>query len=191
LVNEAAQRVQGVRLLEALANVEEAERIQGDLFVVQNLKGAVFTKMRIFDRARQAFQRAVELNPKSQQPRFNLAELDFVSHEWASAAKQFESLVASANDPITRRLMEFKLVICYLKLDQKEKALALLKKFHYLDDDPAYYLGHAAVEFQKGSREEANGWINSAQRVFSSDRNLMEVYLDAFVEADWIETLTK
>ena len=70
---------------------------------------------------------------------------------------------------------------------REEDAMAIIKDFGYLEDNPAYYYGNAAVEFSKEKKEEAQTWLESAKRIY--DPGLLEVFIDSFVEVGWVETL--
>ena len=189
-VNEASTYVAGIRLQEALARLSEAEAIEPGLFVVHNLKGAVYTKMRDFAKARSAFEKAEQLNPQSYHPKFNLAELDFVEKKFEKALAAFDKLLAHPQaDDSTKKLIQFKQVICYLKLEKKDEAEKLIKSFSYIDDEPVFYMSHAAKEFAAGKREEAQSYIDSANRIYSAEA--LTIYFDSFIEMGWVETLTQ
>ena len=186
-VNEASTLVSGIRLQEALQRLDEAEQIVPDLFMVHNLKGAVFTKMRLFDKARESFQRAAKLNPASFHPKFNLAEIDFVQGQWEKAMREFDTLIKGNADAGTKKLMQFKTVICLLKLNKVEDARKLAKSFSYIDDDPVYHMSHAAIEFHLGNKEEAQTWLDSTSRIYAQQQ--ITIYMDSFIEVGWIESL--
>lgn len=200
-INDASNFVGGIRLQEALQSLAEAEAIVPDLFMVHNLKGAVYTKMRLFDDARTSFTQARQLNPGSFHPKFNLAEIEFVEAAskvrsgdsdgakalFASAQKQFASLIQDKTDEGTKKLMEFKVVICQLQQGQSEAAQKSVSAFSYIDDEPVYYLGHAAIEFNKGDKIAAQEWLDSANRIYTAQQ--VTIYMDSFIEIGWVETL--
>jgi hypothetical protein len=201
LIGEASNYVGGIRLMEALQKLKEAEAIVPDLFMVHNLKGAVFTKMKLYDNARASFTKAQQLHPKSFHPKFNLAELEFVeaarkartgdtagaATQFASAQKLFETLIAAGSDVSTQRLMEFKVVICLLKQGLVDEAVKAVNAFSYIDDEPVYYLGQAAVAFHKADKLDAQSWIDSANRIYPPQQ--VSIYMDSFIEVGWVETL--
>lgn len=204
LVNEASSLLPGVRIQEALARLNEADFLgQEKLFVVKNLKGACFTKIRMFPEARKEFEAALKLHPHSFQAKFNLAELDFVEagqmeregksevkEQWAKALKAFESLQdARGVDESTRKLMQFKRVICLLKLGKRADAEALVSTFSYIDDEPIYQMGHAALEFDKNNRQGAQEWIDEANRIWRTSPQSIVVYMDSFIEVGWIDAM--
>jgi tetratricopeptide (TPR) repeat protein len=200
-MQRASVFVRGIRLQEALDELFKAEVItkkyKANFYQLHNLKGAVFTKMREFEQSRSSFDRAIALDPESFHPQFNLAELEFVEKRWVSAEKAFSKLVDRYGkkplgedleiEQTTERLMQFKIVICMLMQGREEDALAVIKDFGYLEDNPAYYYANAAVDFSKEKKEDAQTWLESAKRIY--DPGLLEVFIDSFVEVGWVETL--
>lgn len=200
-MQRASVFVRGIRLQEALDELFKAETItkkyKANFYQLHNLKGAVYTKMREFNQSRESFEKAIALDPESFHPQFNLAELEFVEKNWVAAEKAFGKLVERYGnkspgedleiEQTTERLMQFKLVICMLMQGREDDALEIIKKFNYLEDNPAYYYGNAALEFSKEKKEEAQTWLESAKNIY--DPSLLEVFIDSFVEVGWVETL--
>lgn len=78
MLGEAAEFVMGIRVQEAFERLVEVESIAPDLFALHNLKGAAYTKIRNFEKARESFEMAVSIAPRSFMAQFNVTELDFV-----------------------------------------------------------------------------------------------------------------
>jgi hypothetical protein len=124
----------------------------------------------------------MELHPTSFQPKFNLAELDFVEKKWAEAYTDFAELITylqaqntklatelkrpldapvqaalqntvKSNDS-TIKLMQYKQVISLLKQGKTDDAKALTATFSYLDDEPLHYFAHAAHAFAAAEAKE-------------------------------------
>ena len=193
-ISDVAGFMRGVRLQESLEKLNEVEKITGDFHIVANMRGAVFTKMRDFKAARAEFEKAIALTKdlphENFHPRFNLAEINFVEKKWPDARKAFADLIASATipDPGTRRLMEYKIMICQLQEKQTEAAMGMLEKFDQYDNDsPAFYFGKAATAFSKNQKEEAEEWLGSAAKIYPKEIN--DVYQDSLVEVGWLQTL--
>jgi len=93
LLRDASSFVSGIRLQEAFEKLLEAEEIAPELFTIHNLKGAVYTKMRDFDKARASFEKAIAIAPEAFMGRFNLAETCFVTDNYEEAIERFESLL--------------------------------------------------------------------------------------------------
>ena len=200
-MSRASVYVRGIRLQEALDELFKAEAIANEFdvkfFQLHNLKGAVYTKMRSFEEARVEFEKAIAIDGESFHPQFNLAELDFVEERFQGAEDGFSKLLERYGGltpdgfrqilESTERLMQFKVLICMLKEGREEDATNLIAKFNYLEDNPAYYYGNAAVEFSKENKEEAQSWMKSAERIY--DPAIREIFMDSFVEVGWVETL--
>ena len=189
LLNDASSYIGGIRIQEAFEKIIEAEDITSDLFQLHNLKGAAYTKIRDFPRARKSFKRALELNPTAFMSKFNITELDFVEKKFPDAEKNFQKLIADSPDMNigTRRLIEFKILITQLKQDKHDEAAATLDKFNFMEDTPAYYFGKAAIAFDAGDEDDAREWIRSAERIYKPQE--VSVYVDSFIEMGWIDNL--
>jgi len=121
--------------------------------------------------------------------------------------EEIASLEAAANDPrkpftdderkglklraestkSTIKLIEFKLLICQLKLGNTAEAQKILGTFNFLEDTPGFYYGHAAIAYNEDDEEKAQEWLRSAERIYS--RPILEIYTDSLIETGWIENL--
>ena len=200
LLTDASNYIGGIRIQEAFEKIIEAEAIAPDLFQIHNLRGAAYTKIRDFDKARAAFQKALDTNPQAFMSRFNITELDFVEHKYADAEKNFRALINDTPQMTadTKRLVEFKILISQLKQGKKEEAMKIQNSFglldeenqemhHFFEDTPAYFFGQAAFAFEDDNEEEARGWIRSAESIYPAQA--ISVYVDSFIETGWIENL--
>ena len=189
ILDDASRFIGGIRLQEGLSKLLDAEQIAPGLFQIYNLRGAAYTKMKDFETARGNFEKAISLRPSIFHPQFNLAEIEFVTGDYANSEKAFKKLITDfpEMDLGTKRLLEFKLIVCRLKLDDIEGAKAQLDTFNYLDDTPIYHLGHAAVAYAEEDSEDAESWMTSANRIYSAGQ--VEVFRDSLIEAGWIDTL--
>ena len=183
---------------EGLDRLIRIEAISPDLYQTYNLRGAIYTKLRSFDKARAAFERSLELQPNVIESSFNLAELDFVEKKFPEAEAAFRKLGEDfarhfERSPETGKLVEYKLFISVLMQseapgDSKEKeALAMLETFDYLDDYPVYYYSQAALAFFRDNKEEAEEWLASAAKIYS--KPVQTIYVDALVEMGWVDAL--
>lgn len=193
-LGEVASYMRGVRLQESLEKLNEVEAITGDFHIVANMRGAIYTKMGILKSARTEFEKAAKMTegqPREHfHPRFNLAEIDFVEKKWAESRKAFSELLAKGEVPDTgtRRLMEYKILICALQEKQFDQAKEMAAKFDPYDhDSPAYYFSMAAAAFAQDKKEEAEEWLGSAAKIYPKELN--DVYQDSLVEVGWLQTL--
>jgi len=216
-MGEVANFIRGVRNLEALEKLNEIEATVGPNHYIENLRGAVYTKMRNFPKARPHFERALELARglpmESFHPRFNLAELDFVEagqatyklreegkpapalpaamlKQWAAACDSFQKLLTDPGKPgkDSDSLINFKILICHLQQKKEAEADVVMSTFDQYDaESPAYYYGHAVKCFIKDDKDGANEWLESARKIYPKELN--EVFNDSLVEMGWLETL--
>ncbi len=193
-MGEVSNYLRGVRWQEALERLGELEIAVGNNHYIENLRGAVFTRMRNFDKARVHFAKALELaknlEAEAFHPKFNMAELDFVTKKWDAARDSFQKLLKDPGKPGTGSdaLINFKIMICNLQQKKDSEADQILKTFDQYDaDSPAFYYGNAVKLFIKENKEGANEWLESAKRIYPKEVN--EVYNDSLVEMGWLETL--
>ncbi len=193
-MGEVSGYLRGVRLLESLEKLNEMEAAVGGNHYIENLRGAVYTKMRNFTAARPHFAKAIEFSKnmpaEAFHPRFNLAELDFVEKKFDAARTGFQNLLKDPGKPGTYSdsLMNFKIMVCNLQQKKEAEAQVLQGTFDQFDvDSPAFYYGEAAKCFAKGNKDGAAEWLDQAKRIYPKEVN--EVYNDSLVEMGWLETL--
>lgn len=175
------------RVQEALDKLTDAEIILPDHPDVLNLKGSVFVNIRDFDRAAEYFDRVKELYPGMWQTDFNRVEMDFVRDDWATAIQKFEKILTEHSEKMdanTLRLIDFKIAICHLKLDQPAEAKKVIDKYGYYDATPIFYYGNAAMAFHEGNNVGASEWIRNAKEIYPPQQNA--VFEDSLFEAGWL-----
>lgn len=185
-----AQELQGrQRFVDALAKLDEVEALMPELSQLHNLRGSLYLSpsLRDFGLAEAAFRRAQELDPKGIGPRFNLAELHFVKHDWQTAYDALKAL--QADYPKTpegiRHLILFKQLICELKLDKLADAKKTLERhFTFMDDTPAYYYSKSAIAFNDENEDEGKVWITRAESIFKPRE--IAAYQDTMMETRWV-----
>ena len=178
------------RILEAINSVNDAMDIFDSAPAAMNLKGACYVEFRHFDKARELFQQALTLAPKSTSILFNLAEMDFVTGRWQDCHDRMSALIPllSPKEVSMRQLIEFKLMLAMIKLGKMDEATELGKKYDFADDTPYYYYASAALDYKKGNTAEAERWLASARRVFRSQEALSP-WQDTLIEYGYIKSL--
>ena len=221
LLTDASTYIGGIRIQEAFEKIIEAEQMAPNLFQIHNLKGAAYTKIRDFEKARVSFKRSLELNPGAFMSRFNITELDFVEHKFADAEKNFQSLLDDSPkmNAGTRRLIEFKILICQLSQDKDAEAKATHGKFGlniYMDEegrlleidefDEEAKKAAATTKFVDYLDNTPAYYFGNAAFAFdkgdedeargwirAAERTFspqdVSVYIDSFIEMGWIDNL--
>lgn len=192
-LQETQQLHQEHRYAEALTKLDEIEAANPNLADVYNIRGSIYLTpgLRDFDLAQKYFQKAESLQPGSLAPRFNMSELLFVKHEWASAAASFQKVLEDYPKLRfqVRHLTLFKLLVCQVKLGKLDEAEKILSSnFTFMDDTPAYYFGHAAIAFGKKEDSKAKEWLSRASGIYKPDVNT--AYLDTLMEARWVPNIS-
>ena len=208
-IGEASRLYNQKRIIEALNKVAEAQAVFENDPNGYNLKGACHVELRDFDQGRAAFERAYELQKPAlegieglgKEERlarlksinsilFNLAEMDFVTKNWQACHDSFEKLLAQFNpkDEAMTRLLEFKLLLCKLKIGQVEEARKMADKYDYLDDHPFHYYANAALAYFDGKDEEAERWRASARRIFRTPPQVLSSWEDTLIEYGYVKS---
>lgn len=186
---EASRFFQQKRIFECLDALSEAEKIFANSAELYNLRGSCYVEMRSFDKASEAFAKAIEMAPENTSIRFNIAEVLFVTKQWKEALEIFEKILKDIPQGNTSlaRLVEFKILLCKKKLGQDEEVLILAEKYDYQDDSPYYYYAQAALAYEKEDLLEAEQWLARARRIFR-DPNVIAPWQDTLVEFGYIKS---
>ncbi len=190
---QEAQELQGrQRFVDALAKIDEIEALAPELPDLYNMRGAIYMSpsLRDFDKAKEQLEKAATLSKNALPSQFNLAELLFVKHDWPASEQAFNKILeANPKLPmVVRHLVLYKKLISEAKQDKLEAAEKTLKEnFTFMDDTPAYYFGHAAIEFQKKNQTAAQEWMVKGQGVFKPEA--LTPYMDSLMEVRWVPNI--
>ncbi|MGJ8632865.1 MAG: tetratricopeptide repeat protein [Luteolibacter sp.] len=186
---EAVRFFQQKRIFECLDAIDEAEQIFPNSAELMNLEGSCYVEMRNFDKAMEALKMANEINPKSTSILFNIGEVYFVTKEWQKSHDIFEKVFAAIPEDGSglSRLVEFKILLCKLKLDQKDEAIILAEKYDFQDDSPYYYYAKATIAYDEGDNIKAEEWLARANRIFRNP-NIVAPWQDTLVEYGYIKS---
>lgn len=193
LIGEAQSLQMRKRYTDALTKLDEAEKIDPKRGEIYNVRGGIYitAQLRNLERARAEFVKARELMPGTLPPVFNLAEVDFVKHDWAAAETAFKAVLTQFPKlPVqARHLVQFKVLVSLVKQDKVVEAQKLLEEnFTFMDDTPAYYFSKAILALQAKDTTKGNEWLFKGQKIFPPPHST--AYIDALVEARYIDELT-
>jgi len=192
---EAKRLFNEKRIFEAIDKANEGTAIFPDDPEMLNLIGACQVEFRNFDKAMEAFKKADAQMPDNPQIFFNIAELNFVTQNWAEAEANLTKVMkltpanADASSFQVSRLTEFKLLLSKLKLNKRAEAVSMAKKYDYLDDSPYPYYAEAALLFDEGKDVEAEGVLARANRIFQSPE-MIAPWQDTMIEFGYIKGLS-
>ena len=192
LLGEAQDLQSRHRYYDALAKLDEAEKLAPKDPNIFNIRGAIYLvpAVREFDKAKDQFEKASALEPTALAPKFNLAELQFVKHSFAEAEAAFAALLKEYTKlqmPV-RHLVAFKILMSQAEQNKIDEANKTLKDyFTFMDDTPAYYFAKAALAFVQKKDDEAKEWLEKANVIFKSTDNAP--YLDSLMETRHIPNI--
>jgi tetratricopeptide (TPR) repeat protein len=187
-VNEASRLFNQKRIFEAMAQIDEARKIFDRNVDIFNLLGSCYVEFRDFSKAREFYDKALALEPKSSVILFNLAELEFVTRNWQECLQKMNvvlPLLPEVNIQ-TMRLVELKMLLCYLALDRNEEANTLANKYDPLrDDSPFYYYAQASLCYRNDDLIKAEEFLQKANRVFGNPAYIAP-WQDTLIEFGYI-----
>ena len=177
------------RVLDAMQVVDDLDKIFVGHPAALNLRGACYVEIRAFNKAYPLFEKILEINPGNINVAFNLAEIDFVTRKWESAHQRFSLVISKlpAKNKAMRRLCEFKLLLCKLKMNRIEEAHAMRDKYDSWDDSPFYYYSRAAILFHQGDKEAAEKLLLDARFIWASDAALSS-WQDTMIEFGYVRS---
>lgn len=179
------------RIFECLDEIHALHEIYSKNPASLNLEGACYVEFRSFEKARLAFAKALKANPGNFNVRFNLAEIEFVTENWAESLKQLEALSKEAESKVQLAtmlpLIKFKILLCKLKTDDVEGAKAIVAETDFLDDSPLFYYGNAALEYFADNGAEAEVWLARGGRIFRNPAQIAP-WQDTLIEFGYIKS---
>ena len=179
------------RIFECLAEIRKTEAIYDGNPGIMNLQGACYVEFRNFEKALASFNKALEIQKGDFNVRFNIAEIKFVSQDYKAALTDLETLFAEAeNEPKYESmipLIDFKIILCKLKLKDVEGATAIVDKFDFLSDSPIFYYGKAALEYNADNAVEAERWLARARKIFRNPK-ILAPWQDTLIEFGYIKS---
>lgn len=188
-LGEANRLFQEKRVFETLDVLDKATRIFADSPEILNLRGSCYVEMRAFDKALADFTKALSLSKSNASIEFNIGEVYFVTKEWQKCCDLLERILPDIPEKqlALARLVEFKILLCKNKLNQKEDVKKLVDKYDFLDDSPYYYYAQAAVAYENKDLIKAEEWLARAGRIFR-DPNVLAPWQDTMVEYGYIKS---
>lgn len=173
---------------DALKELDAIDTRQPDLAESQNLRGVIFMRQRIYDKAEAALYRAVELDPKFWNARFNLAEIPFLQKNWTEARNRFQALLSSNSAELqgdATQLIQYKILLTYVLEGKENMVDSLLSKFELSANTPAVQYSNAAIAFQHKDDKGAKASIAAAEKNFSPQLN--KLFAESLYEIGWMK----
>jgi tetratricopeptide (TPR) repeat protein len=173
---------------EALKQLDAIDARQPDLAESQNLRGVIYMRQGIYDKAEGALREALRIDPKFWNARFNLAEIPFLRKDWAEARNRFQELLSSNASELqgeATQLIQYKILLTYLLEGKENMVDSILAKFELSPDTPAVHYANAAIALQQKNTKEARDWMAQAEKNFSPALN--KLFAESLYEVGWLQ----
>jgi Tfp pilus assembly protein PilF len=146
-----------------------------------SLRGAVYSRKSQWPQSEQDFETARQLEPDNLVVKFNLVEIKFMQKQYDAARSGF---VALQSDPDMGDLASYKVFLCDLFGGHENVAKSELDAFNKAGTKPSYYFSNAAWDLFHKNIEDARGWLVSASRIYSPQKN--EFYASSLRELKYL-----
>ncbi len=157
---------------EALSIVNAVLQTEPNSINAYILRGAIYSQKQAWDQAQKDFQTALQMDPKNDGVRYDLADLKFKQKQFDTARPAFVPL-QNNTDPDIRDLIEYKIFICDLLAGHEDVAAKELDAFNQVGSNPSYYFGNAAWDLVHKKTDDAKSWLFSAIHIYSARKQLL------------------
>src|SRR5437899_5584791 len=188
MYDKAYRAFDAANYTEALKQLDAIDARKPDLVASQNLRGVVYMRQGLYDKAEAALSEARGLDPKFWNARFNLAEIPFLKKDWTEARKRFQELLTSNAAELqgeATQLIQYKILLTYLLEGNDTMVDSILAKFELSPDTPAVHYANAAISLQGQNIPEAKSWMAAAEKNFSSQLN--KLFAESLYEIGWLQ----
>ncbi len=173
---------------QALKELDAIDARKPDLAASQNLRGVIYLRQGIYDKAEAALSESRRLDPKFWNARFNLAEIPFLKKDWPTARKRFQELLSDNGADLQGeaiQLIQYKILLSYLMEGNETLVDSILAKFELSPDTPAVHYANAAIALQKQNVSDARNWLSTAEKDFSPQLN--KLFAESLFEVGWLQ----
>jgi tetratricopeptide (TPR) repeat protein len=188
MYDKAYRAFDAANYVQALKELDAIDARKPDLAASQNLRGVVYMRQGLYDKAEAALSEARGLDPKFWNARFNLAEIPFLKKDWTEARKRFQELLTSSAAELqgeAAQLIQYKILLTYLLEGNDTMVDSILAKFELSPDTPAVHYANAAISLQGQNIPDAKKWMAAAEKNFSPQLN--RLFAHSLYEIGWLQ----
>src|SRR4051794_24098120 len=188
MYDKAFREFDATNFPEALKQLDAIDARQPDLAESQNLRGVIFMREGIYDKAEAALHEALRIDPKFWNARFNLAEIPFLKKDWPEARTRFQELLSTNVSDLqgeAAQLIQYKILLTYLMEGKENMVDSILAKFELSPETPAVHYANAAIALQHKNNKEAKDWMAAAEKNFTPQLN--KLFAESLFEVGWLQ----
>jgi predicted Zn-dependent protease len=188
MYDRAYRAFDSANYVQALKELDAIDARKPDLAASQNLRGVIYMRQGIYDKAEAALSEANNLDPKFWNARYNLAEIPFQKKDWSEARKRFQDLLTTNSADLqgeATQLIQYKILLTYLLEGNDTMVDSILAKFELSPDTPAVHYANAAISLQNQNIPDAKKWMTAAEKNFSTQLN--KLFAESLYEIGWLQ----
>jgi tetratricopeptide (TPR) repeat protein len=163
LLTEAEKLCDGGNLAEALDKVAEVLKADPKNVNGYLICGQIYSQMKKWPEAKEAFQAILAFNANSAPAQFNLSELQFMQKQYDAARPGFQALEKNSD---LGDFASYKVFLCDLMGGHEDQARKDLDAFNANGSDASYYFSNAAWDLYHNEPRDALVWLREAQQIF-------------------------
>lgn len=172
--NNAKQAYHQSQWIECIAQLAECEIIVRGNPNVWNLRASCLLEQKYFKEAEQELQRVLQVMPHDPVTIMNLANVHLACGRYEESLKLIiplrDTLYLQHSDDELLYVLDYRALLCYLKLGQLDKVKAIASSVSPMADTPLYYYAKASMDLASGNRSEAIHNLNVVERIFANNR---------------------
>ena len=160
--------------IECIAQLAECEIILRGNPSIWNLRASCLLEQKYFKEAEEELLKVLQVEPNDPVTIMNLANVHMACERFEQSLQIVMSLrenlyLQHAADELLY-LLDFRALLCYLRLGQKEKARTIATSVSPMADTPLYYYSKAAIALSEGKRADAVHYLSVVERIFANNR---------------------
>ncbi len=160
--------------IECIAQLAECEILLRGNPSVWNLRASCLLEQKYFKEAEEELLKVLKVMPNDPVTIMNLASVHMACERFGQSLQIIIPLredlyMQHAADELLY-VLDYRALLCYLRLGQKEKARAIVSSVSPMADTPLYYYSKAAIALSEGKRADAVHYLSVVERIFANNR---------------------
>lgn len=175
IFNEAKQDYQRKDWSGCMERLTACDIIFADNPNTKVLRVGCMQELGLYDQALSIILEHLKTNPSDLVAQFNLSSIYMGLKEYQKCAEVLAPLIINMSmedDAKFRDVLNYRLFICKLLLNEESSAMATVKNCSIMDDSPLYYMVQVALNLHTGDRNEASKNLKIAQKIYGKSMNM-------------------
>lgn len=185
LVREALAYMKFNAWEEVLEASDQAIQMSPDRTHAWETRAKALLELGQYDEARSAYERLAGLMPETRTTIiYNIGEVYFREGKFEEALQQFKQYVQREDDARRKSLGEWKILLCNLKVGNRDAASQYVESLEPQPFEPLFYYARAAQDYADNAPTEAKRTLIKANRIYNRQQN--EMYAEGLVHLGWL-----